>query len=197
MSMIVGLLLLVEQTERASLISASGGGAVRVHRRRPRAVLDAGDGMQARDDAGPGFAAAGAELVDAHRGAEGDQDHEYRVGLTPAGARSWRSTATRSLVEADAGMGIGWTDDAYRAAGATVAPTADERFRCRRHDREGQGAAAGRDAAAAPRPGPVHLPAPRRRPGADRGAAAKAARTCIAYETVTDRRGRACRCWRR
>ena len=55
--------------------------------------------------------------------------HEYRVGLTPgARARSWCSTATRCWSSRGAGAGIGFSDDAYRRAGATVVANAAEVF---------------------------------------------------------------------
>ena len=49
---------------------------------------------------------------------------EYRVGLTPAGARELVRHGHEVMVEHDAGLGIGYGDDAYRAAGATIAGTA-------------------------------------------------------------------------
>jgi alanine dehydrogenase len=48
------------------------------------------------------------------------KDHEFRVGLTPAGARALVKAGHRVLVEAGAGAGSGLEDDAYRAAGADV-----------------------------------------------------------------------------
>jgi alanine dehydrogenase len=50
--------------------------------------------------------------------------HEYRVGLTPAGVRELRAHGHDVLVQAGAGAGIGLDDDAYRQAGATIAPDA-------------------------------------------------------------------------
>jgi alanine dehydrogenase len=38
---------------------------------------------------------------------------EYRVGLTPAGARELVQHGHQVLVEHDAGTGIGYGDDAY------------------------------------------------------------------------------------
>jgi alanine dehydrogenase len=54
--------------------------------------------------------------------------HEYRVGLTPAGARELVLHGHTVLIEQNAGAGIGCGDDAYRVAGATVMQTADEIF---------------------------------------------------------------------
>lgn len=50
--------------------------------------------------------------------------HEYRVGLTPASVRELVAQGRQVLVEAGAGAAIGFTDDAYRAAGAEIAPDA-------------------------------------------------------------------------
>lgn len=50
--------------------------------------------------------------------------HEYRVGLTPDSVREVCAHGHQVLVETQAGMGIGCSDDAYRAAGAEIASTA-------------------------------------------------------------------------
>ncbi len=50
--------------------------------------------------------------------------HEYRVGLVPASVRELVHHGHRVLVETGAGAGIGFDDDAYRAAGAEIAPDA-------------------------------------------------------------------------
>jgi alanine dehydrogenase len=50
--------------------------------------------------------------------------HEYRVGLTPAGARELVLHGHQVLVQQGAAAGIGIADDAYRAAGAAIAPNA-------------------------------------------------------------------------
>jgi len=58
------------------------------------------------------------------------KDQEFRVALTPAGARTLVSRGHTLLVESDAGSGIGFTDDAYRQAGAGIIsdhPTVFER----------------------------------------------------------------------
>lgn len=49
------------------------------------------------------------------------KDNEYRVGLTPEGATALRLHGHEVLVEAGAGAGSGFSDDAYRASGATIA----------------------------------------------------------------------------
>ncbi len=114
--------------------------------------------------------------------------HEYRVGLTPPGARELTLHGHSVFVERDAGLGIGCDDDAYRAAGATVLDTADAVFA--RADmivkvKEPQPAEIARL-----RRGQVlftylHLAADR----AQTEALLRSGATCIAYETVTDRAG--------
>ena len=51
---------------------------------------------------------------------------EYRVGMTPAGARSLASRGHKVLVEKGAGEGSGIKDADYVAAGASIVPTAAE-----------------------------------------------------------------------
>jgi len=53
---------------------------------------------------------------------------EYRVGITPAGARELVSAGHKVSVEAGAGEGSGFTDDEYRSSGAEVV-TRDSVFR--------------------------------------------------------------------
>jgi alanine dehydrogenase len=52
--------------------------------------------------------------------------NENRVALVPAGAESLASDGHTLLVEQGAGLGSGFSDDAYRAVGAQVVATADE-----------------------------------------------------------------------
>lgn len=49
---------------------------------------------------------------------------EYRVGLTPAGVRELCASGHQVIVECGAGVGVGFDDSSYRAAGATVATDA-------------------------------------------------------------------------
>src|SRR2546429_1022113 len=49
---------------------------------------------------------------------------ENRVALVPAGAESLRGDGHTVFVEQGAGTGSGFPDDAYRALGATIVPTA-------------------------------------------------------------------------
>lgn len=56
------------------------------------------------------------------------KNHEYRVGLTPAGARELTEHGHEVLVEASAGEGAGFADDIYTRAGARVVPDAKAVF---------------------------------------------------------------------
>ncbi|MCH8961527.1 MAG: hypothetical protein IH820_09445, partial [Bacteroidetes bacterium] len=51
---------------------------------------------------------------------------EYRVALTPAGTEALTSAGHQVLIEADAGLGSGFTDDFYADAGAEILDVADE-----------------------------------------------------------------------
>ncbi len=52
------------------------------------------------------------------------KNHEYRVGLTPAGARELASRGHKVQIQSGAGVAIGLTDALYLAAGAEIAPDA-------------------------------------------------------------------------
>lgn len=54
------------------------------------------------------------------------KNHEYRVGLTPDNSLAFVTKGHQVYVETRAGEGAGFTDDAYRAAGAIVLNTAAE-----------------------------------------------------------------------
>jgi len=56
------------------------------------------------------------------------KNHEYRVGLVPAGVRELVASGHQVLVQATAGAGIGVDDAAYVAAGAKIVATAKEVF---------------------------------------------------------------------
>ncbi|WP_410216852.1 alanine dehydrogenase [Paracoccus sp. (in: a-proteobacteria)] len=53
---------------------------------------------------------------------------EFRVGLTPAAAAEALGRGHEVWVQAGAGLGAGFTDDDYQAAGATIAPDASAIF---------------------------------------------------------------------
>ena len=54
------------------------------------------------------------------------KNHEYRVAITPAGARELVLNGHDVFVQAEAGIGSSVTDAEYQAAGARVLPTADD-----------------------------------------------------------------------
>jgi alanine dehydrogenase len=54
------------------------------------------------------------------------KNHEYRVAITPAGVRELSSAGHDVLIEHDAGVGSSIPDAEFVAAGATIAPTADD-----------------------------------------------------------------------
>lgn len=54
---------------------------------------------------------------------------EYRVSLLPVGAETLRKHGHKVLVEKGAGVGSGFSDAEYRAAGATIIPSAKQIFR--------------------------------------------------------------------
>ncbi len=56
------------------------------------------------------------------------KNHEYRVGLTPASVRELTSRGHQVVVQRNAGSAIGLSDEAYVAAGATLADDAPEIF---------------------------------------------------------------------
>ena len=114
--------------------------------------------------------------------------HEYRVGLTPAGVRELTRHGHAVVVEHNAAAGIGIADDAYVAAGATIAGSADQVFAQAElivKVKEPQPAEIARL-----RRGQVlftylHLAADK----AQTEGLLRSGATCIAYETVTDSRG--------
>ncbi len=53
---------------------------------------------------------------------------EFRVGLTPAAVQEAVAAGHEVMIEAGAGIGSGFDDDAYRAAGAGLVDTAEEVF---------------------------------------------------------------------
>ncbi|WP_372012621.1 alanine dehydrogenase [Pseudoxanthomonas sp. 10H] len=116
------------------------------------------------------------------------KNHEYRVGLTPAGARELSARGHQVLVERDAGAGIGLANEAYEAAGAQIVDTAAEvygRAEMVVKVKEPQPAEC-----AMLRPGQVLYAYLHLAPDPEQTAALLASgATAIAYETVTDDRG--------
>ena len=91
---------------------------------------------------------------------------EYRVALTPAGARELVQRGHEVLVEAGAGEGSAFPDAAYEAVGRAIVLGRRGLGR-RRAPAQGQGADPGRVRPAARGARPLHVPPPRRRRGAD------------------------------
>ena len=58
------------------------------------------------------------------------KDHEYRVGITPAGVRALADAGHEVRVETRAGERIGFGDALYLAAGAKIVGTASEAYAC-------------------------------------------------------------------
>lgn len=56
------------------------------------------------------------------------KNHEYRVGMIPANVRELLSYGHQVIVETHAGTGIGFSDDDYIAAGASILPSAADIF---------------------------------------------------------------------
>ncbi len=56
------------------------------------------------------------------------KDHEYRVGLIPAGVHALTERQHEVVVQSGAGEKIGFADEAYVAAGATIVASAKEVF---------------------------------------------------------------------
>jgi len=117
------------------------------------------------------------------------KNHEYRVGMTPAAVRELVLHGHEVFVETAAGAAIGFTDDLYRQAGATLVEDGPAVF------------------ARADMIVKVKEPQPRERAlltpdhtlftylhlapdQAQTDDLVKSGATCIAYETVTDRHGR-------
>lgn len=116
------------------------------------------------------------------------KNHEYRIGLTPAAVREYVAHGHQVMVEHNGGLAIGFTNEDYVAAGATISHNAKEIFaqaemivkvkEPQPHEceqlREGQ--ILYTYLHLAPDPKQTEL-------------LAKAGVTAIAYETVTDRNG--------
>ena len=57
------------------------------------------------------------------------KNHEYRLGVTPAMVRAFVECGHHVLVETHAGLPIGFTDEMFNVAGATVVNTAAEVYK--------------------------------------------------------------------
>ena len=56
------------------------------------------------------------------------KNHEYRVGLTPAGVMEFVKNGHSVVIEHNAGIGVGFSNDLYEKAGAIILRTAEEIF---------------------------------------------------------------------
>jgi alanine dehydrogenase len=56
------------------------------------------------------------------------KNHEYRIGLTPAGARELIAHGHKVMVQRDGGKSIGLTNEMYQKAGAEIVDGAEEIF---------------------------------------------------------------------
>lgn len=56
------------------------------------------------------------------------KNHEYRVGLTPAGAKALSAAGHRVIVQSGCGARIGFADSAYLQAGAAIVGSAAEAY---------------------------------------------------------------------
>jgi alanine dehydrogenase len=114
--------------------------------------------------------------------------HEYRVGLTPASVAELTAAGHDVIVETNAGRGIDFDDQAYVAAGATIAGSAAEVFASSDMIVKVKEPQAQEIALLEPRHllfTYLHLaPDPEQAKGLIESGA-----TCIAYETVTARDG--------
>ncbi len=114
--------------------------------------------------------------------------HEYRVGLTPAGVRELTRHGHAVTMQANAGVGAGLADDAYRDAGAAIVDGAAEVFA--RADMIVKVKEPQPQEIALLREGQIlftylHLAADK----AQAAALMASGAICVAYETVTDARG--------
>ena len=56
------------------------------------------------------------------------KNHEYRVGIIPSSVQELTTRNHQVIVETQAGAGIGFSDDDYKAVGATIVTSAEEVF---------------------------------------------------------------------
>ncbi|MBS0480236.1 MAG: alanine dehydrogenase [Proteobacteria bacterium] len=116
------------------------------------------------------------------------KNHEYRVGLTPASVAELVHAGHEVIVETKAGMGIDFEDEAYTDAGARIVATAAEVFDQTEMIVKVKEPQQSEIAMLKPH----HLLFTYLHLAADKPQAEglmKSGATCIAYETVTDRKG--------
>ena len=54
------------------------------------------------------------------------KNHEYRIGLTPAAVREYVENGHDVIIENNGGAAIGFTNEQYMEAGATIIDTPEE-----------------------------------------------------------------------
>jgi len=116
------------------------------------------------------------------------KNHEYRIGLTPAGARELTQHGHKVMVQKDGGKAIGLTDEMYIKAGAEIVETPQEIFARAEMIIKVKEPQPGECAML--REGQVLYTYLHLAPDPEQTAAlVKSGCTAIAYETVTDRKG--------
>ena len=116
------------------------------------------------------------------------KNHEYRIGLTPAGVRELEANGHQVIVQHDGGKSIGLTDEMYRKAGAEIWESAADIFA--RADMIIKVKEPQPNECAMLRPGQLLYTYLHLAPDPDQTRALIASGcTAIAYETVTDRTG--------
>jgi len=116
------------------------------------------------------------------------KNHEYRIGLTPAGVRELEANGHQVIVQHDGGKSIGLTNDMYRKAGAEIWESAEDIFA--RADMIIKVKEPQPNECAMLRPGQLLYTYLHLAPDPDQTRALIASGcTAIAYETVTDRTG--------
>ena len=116
------------------------------------------------------------------------KNHEYRVALTPSGARELAGRGHRVTLQAGAGDGAGFPDSAFEAAGARIEHDVEALWRDAElilKVKEPQREEVARLSAGQTLFTYLHLAAEE---GLTQGLMETGA-TCIAYETITDRQG--------
>jgi alanine dehydrogenase len=116
------------------------------------------------------------------------KNHEYRIGLTPSGARELIAHGHKVMVQHDGGKSIGLTNEMYQKAGAEIVSTAEEIFA--RADMIIKVKEPQPGECKMLRPGQVLYTYLHLAPDPEQTKALVASGcTAIAYETVTDRKG--------
>ena len=116
------------------------------------------------------------------------KNHEYRIGLTPASVQELTASGHRVLVEVNGGAGIGFYDDEYIAAGAQMAAAPEEIFA--KADMIVKVKEPQANECKMLRPGQILYTYLHLAPDAEQTKLLiESGAICIAYETVTDRKG--------